>query len=178
MRHKVKGKKLGRKRGHRRELVKNLTTSLILYERIITTEAKGKLVKGEVEKILTLGKRGDLHSRRLILSKLNSKLAVTKIFEDLNQQFKDKKSGFVRIVKIDSRHGDNASLVMVELLIKHKEEERKIEKVKDKKLKPEIEQKERQPKKTGLWDRLRGKGPRAKEVRTSTKKTIERTTSK
>ena len=80
MRHRVKGKKLSRKRGHRRELIKNLVTSLILYEKIITTLAKGRVIKAETEKILGIGKRGDLHSRRLILSRLNSKLALVKIF--------------------------------------------------------------------------------------------------
>ena len=85
MRHRVKGKKLSRKRGPRGELIKNLVTSLILYEKIITTAAKGKMIKGEAEKILRIGQRGDLHSRRLILSRLNSKLAAAKIFEDLNE---------------------------------------------------------------------------------------------
>lgn len=173
----MKGKKLGRKRGNRRELIKNLTTSLVLYEKIITTETKGKLVKGEVKKILTLAKKENLHSRRLLLSRLNSKLAVAKIFEDLNKQFKDKNSGFARIVKLDNRAGDNSRQVMVELLIKHKEEERKTEKIKSKKIKSKTEVPE-EKKKFGFWDKLRGKGPGVKEIRTSTKKTIERTTSK
>ncbi|MCX6811177.1 MAG: 50S ribosomal protein L17 [Candidatus Berkelbacteria bacterium] len=177
MRHRLHGKKLGRKRGHRRELIKNLITSLILYEKIITTETKGKIVKGEVEKILSLAKKKDLHSRRLILARLNSKLAVSKIFEDLNKQFKNKKSGFARIVKLDNRLGDNSPQVLVELLIKHKEEERKTEKVKEKKSKEKVKGK-REERKPGFWDRLRGKGTQTREIRTATKKTIERTTSK
>jgi large subunit ribosomal protein L17 len=172
----MQGKKLGRKRGNRRELMKNLTTSLILYEKIFTTVTKGKVVKASVEKILTMAKKNDLHSRRLILSRLNSKLATLKIFEDLNEQFKNKKSGFVRIIKTNSRSGDNAPMVLVELLIKHKEEKRSTEKVEVKKSK----EKENKPeqRRRGFWDRLRGQGTRAKEARVASKKTIERTTSK
>jgi large subunit ribosomal protein L17 len=176
MRHRIKGKKLGRKRGHRRELIKNLTTSLILYEKIITSETKGKIVKAKVDQILTLAKKNDLHCRRLILSKLNSKLAALKIFEDLNSQFKNRKSGFTRIIKTNNRLGDNAPMVLVELLIKHKEDKRKTEKVEDKKSKLTPAKKEKQ--KPGFWDRLRGQGTQVKEVRTTSKKTIERTTSK
>lgn len=176
MRHRIHGKKLGRKRGHRRELIKNLTTSLILYEKIFTTETKGKVVKAEVEKILTLAKKNDLHHRRLILSQLNSKLATLKIFEDLNEQFKNKKSGFVRIIKTDSRTGDNAPMVLVELLIKHKEEKRKTEKVEEKKSIGKQDKVEKR--KPGFWERLRGQGNITKEMRTTSKKTVERTTSK
>lgn len=176
MRHRIKGKKLGRKRGHRRELIKNLTTSLILYEKIFTTTTKGSVVKARVEKILTIAKKNDLHSRRLILSRLNSKLATRKIFEDLNEQFKNKKSGFVRIIKTNSRSGDNAPMVLVELLVKHKEEKRKTEKAEEKKSKEKDNKPERQ--KPGFWDRLRSQGTRVKEARVANKKTIERTTSK
>jgi|SRR3972149_10138329 len=176
MRHRVKGKKLSRKRGHRRELIKNLVTSLILYEKIITTLAKGRVIKAETEKILGIGKRGDLHSRRLILSRLNSKLAVVKIFEDLNEKFKHKKSGFVRLIKINNRKGDNSSQAMVELLIKHKEEDKKRT---EKKAKDKIKtSKKEETKKPGFWNRLKSSGTKTKEVKTLTKKTIERTTSK
>ena len=125
---------------------------------------------------MTLAKKNDLHRRRLILSQLNSKLATLKIFEDLNEQFKNKKSGFVRIIKTDSRTGDNAPMVLVELLIKHKEEKRKTEKVEEKK---SIGKQDKVAKrKPGFWERLRGQGNPMKEVRTTSKKTIERTTSK
>lgn len=176
MRHRVKGKKLSRKRGHRRELIKNLVTSLILYEKIITTLAKARVIKAEAEKILRIGKRGDLHSRRLILSRLNSKLAAAKVFEDLNGQFKHRKSGFARIIKINNRRGDNSSQAIVELLIKHKEEDKikTKEKAKDK----VKTSKKEEAKKPGFWNRLKGSGTKTKEVRTATKKTIERTTSK
>lgn len=176
MRHRIQGKKLGRKRGNRRELIKNLTTSLILYEKIFTTITKGRVVKAGVEKILTMAKRNDLHSRRLILARLNSKLAALKIFEDLNEQFKNKKSGFVRIIKTNRRSGDNAPMALVELLIKHKEEKRKTKDVEEKKPK-ENEIKGEQPKR-GFWDRLRGQGIQTKRTRIANKKTIERTTSK
>lgn len=178
MRHRIKGKKLGRKRGHRRELIKNLVTSLILYERIITTNAKGKIVKSETEKILKIGQKGDLHARRLVLSRLNSKLAAAKILEDLNLQFKGRDSGFVREVKIDNRKGDNAPLVMLELLIKHKKETKGTHLAKTEPKQRKIKEKDEARKKRGFWDRLQGKEPKAKEVKTATKKTIERTTSK
>ena len=178
MRHRIKGKKLGRKRGHRRELIKNLVTSLILYEKIITTAAKGKVVKSEAEKILKIGQRGNLPARRLVLSRLNSKSAAAKIFEDLNLQFKGRDSGFVRRVKIDNRKGDNAPLVILELLIKHKKETRGTHLAEVKPRQKKIKAKEEPKQKRGFWDRLRGKGSKAKKVRTATKKTIERTTSK
>lgn len=160
-------------------MTKNLTASLILYEKMITSEAKAKMIKGEIEKILTIGKQGDLHARRLLISRLNSKPAVRKVFEDLNIQFKNKKSGFTRIVKIDHRQGDNSPQVMIELLIKHKEEERQTKrsaevKTKDKTKIPE----KRKQDKRGFWDRLRGQGSQIKEVAGKSKKTIERTTSK
>lgn len=178
MRHQIKGKKLSRKRGHRRELIKNLVTSLILYEKIITTTAKGKLVKSEVDKILALGQRGDLAARRLILSRLNSKLATRKIFEDLNEQFKNKKSGFTRLVKLSRRLGDNASQVLVELLVKHKEEKRKTQIEKTGKIKTKKELRQKEAKRPSFWDRIRGEKLQTRELRPSTKKTIERTTSK
>lgn len=188
MRHRIHGKKLSRKLGHRRELIKNLVTSLILYEKIITTAAKGKVVKSETEKILRIGKKGDLPARRLVLSRLNSKLAAAKIFEDLNLKFKGKDSGFVRLVKIDNRKGDNASLVILELLIKHKKEDKqtrlakgdlsRLGRAKAEPRQANEKSKEVPRQKRSLWDRWRGKGPKAKEIRTSTKKTIERTTSK
>lgn len=177
MRHRIKGKKLSRKRGHRRELIKNLVTSLILYEKIITTAVKGKVVKSETEKILKIGKRGDLHARRLVLSRLNAKSAAAKIFEDLNPKFKDRDSGFIRMVKIDNRKGDNAPRVIVELLIKHKKEDKQVS-IKDKKVMAKIKKENKPKQKRGFWDRWRGKGPQLKEVKTATKKTIERTTSK
>lgn len=174
----MKGKKLGRKRGHRRELIKNLVTSLILYEKIITTTAKGKVVKSETEKILKIGKKGDLPARRLVLSRLNSKLAAAKIFEDLNIKFKSRDCGFVRMVKIENRKGDNASLVILELLIKHKKEAKGTRLAKTEPRQERTKDKEEPRQKRGFWDRLRSKGIEAKEAKTSTKKIIERTTSK
>lgn len=178
MRHRIHGKKLSRKRGHRRELIKNLVTSLILYEKIITTAAKGKVIKSETEKILKIGKKGDLPARRLVLSRLNSKSAAAKIFEDLNPKFKGRDSGFVRLVKIDNRKGDNAPRVILELLLKHKKEgkQTRLAKTEPKQVKKKSKEAPRQ--KRGFWDRWRGKGLQVKEVKTATKKTIERTTSK
>ncbi len=178
MRHRMHGKKLGRKRGHRRELIKNLVTSLILYEKIITTVAKGKVVKSEAEKILKIGQRDNLAARRLVLSRLNSKSAAAKIFEDLNLKFKDSDSGLVRLVKIDNRKGDNASLAILELLIKHKKEDKQTRLAKSEPRQEKMKDKDESRQKRSLWDRFRNKGPRAKEIRTATKKTIERTTSK
>lgn len=180
MRHRIKGKKLSRKRGHRQSLIKNLSVSLILYEKIVTTEAKGKLVKGMVDEILTLGKNNDLSARRSILGQLNSKLATRKIFEDLNQQFKDRKFGFSRVVKINNRRGDNAPQVLVELLIKHKEKkiERKDGKPEIKKTKENQDLSEKRKERIGFWERVKGGAKKIRSSRIASKKTIERTTSK
>ena len=105
MRHARAGKKLGRTSAHRKALYSNLAGALITHGRIQTTEAKAKAVKPEVEQLITLAKRGDLHARRQALSALGQdKAAVHKLFEELAPRFADRPGGYTRILKIGRAH--------------------------------------------------------------------------
>lgn len=115
MRHGVAGKRLGRNTSHRRALMRNLATSLILHERIQTTDAKAKELKSVVEKMVTLGKRGDLHAKRLAASFVIGKDAVQKLF-DIAPRFNDKKGGYTRTIKLGRRLGDSAPISIIELI--------------------------------------------------------------
>ena len=116
MRHKVAGWKLGRNTAHRRSLLRNLTTSLILEERIETTLPKAKALRPRVEKMITLGKRGDLAARRRAGAYLMTSAAVDKLFDTIGPRFGDRQGGYLRIVKLGWRKGDGADTVFVELL--------------------------------------------------------------
>ena len=116
MRHKVAGWKLGRNTAHRRSLLRNLTTSLILEERIETTQPKAKALRPRVEKMITLGKRGDLAARRRAGAYLMTSAAVDKLFDTIGPRFGDRQGGYLRIVKLGWRKGDGADTVFVELL--------------------------------------------------------------
>lgn len=106
---------LSRKRNNKLSLIRNLATSLILYEKITTTTAKAKMVKSEVEHILSYAKKNDLHSRRRLLSYLYDEKAVKKIFADYLPRFKDIKSGFITSYKVKTRLGDGAELTILKL---------------------------------------------------------------
>jgi large subunit ribosomal protein L17 len=115
--HRVDGRKLGRKMGPRLALYRNLTVSVLRYERVRTTEAKAKEVQGRIEKAITLAKRGDLSARRAVVSEFpNEPLVVTKLFDEIAPKYADRTSGFTRIVKIGPRPGDNAEIVQLELV--------------------------------------------------------------
>ena len=115
--HRVDGRKLGRSMGHRLALYKNLTVSVLRYERVRTTEAKAKEVQGRIERAITLAKRGDLSARRAIVSDFpNEPLVVTKLFDEIAPKYADRTSGYTRIVKIGPRPGDNAEIVQLELV--------------------------------------------------------------
>ena len=116
MRHRKAGRKLGRSSGHRRALYKNLITELIRHERIRTTEAKAKAVRGQAEKLITLGKRGDLHARRLAAAKLNDPTIVTKLFDELADRYEERPGGYTRIFRLGRRQGDGASMVLLKLV--------------------------------------------------------------
>src|SRR5512142_3454420 len=98
MRHKVAGWKLGRNTSHRRALLRNLVTSLIVEERIETTLPKAKAMRPHVEKMITLGKRGDVHARRLAASYLMTPDAVDKLFSTIGPRFGDRSGGYLRII--------------------------------------------------------------------------------
>ena len=116
MRHRRAGKKLGRDSAHRKALYSNLAGSLIEHGRIKTTEAKAKAVKPFAEQMITLGKRGDLHSRRLALAELRSQFVVHQLFAEVAPRFADRPGGYTRIVKLGPRLGDAAEMVYLELV--------------------------------------------------------------
>jgi large subunit ribosomal protein L17 len=116
MRHRRAGKKLGRDASHRKALYANLAGSLIEHGRIKTTEAKAKAVKPFAEQMITLGKRGDLHARRLALAELRSQDVVHVLFAEVAPRFADRPGGYTRIVKLGPRQGDAADMVFLELV--------------------------------------------------------------
>lgn len=128
MRHKVAGFKLGRTTAHRRSLLRNLATSLILEERIETTVAKAKALRPQVEKMITLGKRGDLAARRQATAYLMTREAVRKLFDTVGPRFGDREGGFLRIVRSGWQKGDGAEKAFVELLGSEKLQEEKKQK--------------------------------------------------
>ncbi|HEY8056747.1 MAG TPA: 50S ribosomal protein L17 [Terriglobales bacterium] len=116
MRHLNAGKKLGRNTAHRRALLRNLVTSLVLEERIQTTVPKAKAMRPLAERMVTLGKRGSLHARRQAASYLLDAQAVAKLFDSIALRFGDRAGGYTRIVKTGFRHGDNAEMAYIEFL--------------------------------------------------------------
>lgn len=116
MRHKVKGKKLDRLKAPREAMLKNMAASLIIYEKIKTTEAKARAVKPLVEKIITISIKGGLNGRRELIRLVPQKLAIKKAMEVLGIKYKDRKGGYVRIIKLGSRLGDNAKMAQLELV--------------------------------------------------------------
>jgi large subunit ribosomal protein L17 len=116
MRHQRAGKKLGRDPAHRKALYSNLAGALIEHGRIQTTEAKAKAVKPFAEKMITLGKRGDLHARRQALSELRSQDVVHRLFADVAPRFSERPGGYTRIIKLGPRQGDAAEMVYLELV--------------------------------------------------------------
>jgi large subunit ribosomal protein L17 len=116
MRHRRAGKKLGRDSAHRKALYSNLAGALIEHGRIKTTVAKAKAVKPFAEQMITLGKRGDLHARRLALAELRSQDVVHQLFADVAPRFADRPGGYTRIVKLGPRLGDAAEMVYLELV--------------------------------------------------------------
>ncbi|MFN2629761.1 MAG: 50S ribosomal protein L17 [Gaiellaceae bacterium] len=116
MRHHRAGKKLGRDSAHRKALYANLACSLVEHGRIETTEAKAKAVKPFAERMITLGRRGDLHARRQALSHLRSQEIVHRLFADVAPRFTERPGGYTRIVKLGPRQGDAANMVYLELV--------------------------------------------------------------
>ncbi|SRR5579871_4819784 len=116
MRHKVAGWKLGRNTAHRRSLLRNLVTSIIIEERIETTVPKAKAMRPIVEKMITLGKRGTLAARRQALAYLMTDAAVVKLFDTIGPRFGDREGGYLRIIRTAPRKGDGAERAFIELL--------------------------------------------------------------
>jgi len=116
VRHRKKGRQLGRQTKHRRALFRNLVTSLLDHERIETTEAKAKELRGFADRMITLGKEGTLPARRRALGFLQSKAVVSKLFSEVAGRFKDRSGGYTRIIKTRRRVGDGGEMVAIELV--------------------------------------------------------------
>lgn len=118
MRHRKRGRQLGRNTNHRRALYRNLVTSLLEHERIETTEAKAKEIRGFTDRMITLGKQGDLAARRRALAFLRSKSVVSKLFDEVAGRFTGRPGGYTRLIKTRRRVGDTAPLVAIELVVR------------------------------------------------------------
>ena len=116
MRHKQKGTILDRKKGPRELMLRNLASSILIYEKVKTTEAKAKAVKPLVENMITIAKKGDLTARRRLIQILLQKNAIKKSLEVLAERYKDRQGGYTRIVKLGNRQGDGAKIVQIELV--------------------------------------------------------------
>jgi large subunit ribosomal protein L17 len=116
MRHLNKGRQLNRSSSHRKALLRNLAVSVLTHECIRTTEAKAKEARGLIERVITWGKRGDLHARRLAVRQVKSRALVKKVFDELAPRYQQRPGGYTRIIKAGYRPGDNAPLVVLELV--------------------------------------------------------------
>ena len=116
MKHNIVHRKLNRTTSHRKALLMNLSNALIKHEQITTTLPKAKELRPFVEKIVTLGKKGDLQSRRKAIAILQDEKMTTKLFETLADRYKDRKGGYIRIIKLGNRYGDNAPTAVIEFV--------------------------------------------------------------
>src|SRR5581483_8968817 len=116
MPHQIAGRHLGRNTARRKALFKGLITQVLQHERIETTEAKAKAVRMEVDQMITLAKRGDLHARRLVLRTVNDKKVVEKLFDTLGPRYRERNGGYTRILRLGPRKGDAAEMVFLELV--------------------------------------------------------------
>jgi large subunit ribosomal protein L17 len=123
MRHRMAGKKLGRQKDHRASLRRILIKELFDHERIRTTRTKAEAIRGQAERLITLAKRGNeadasqmVHTRRLAASRLGDAETVKKLFDDIAPRYVDRNGGYTRMLKLGPRHGDNAEIVILELV--------------------------------------------------------------
>ena len=127
MRHKVKGAILGRKKAPREMMLRNLASSILIYEKVKTTKAKAKYIRSLVERLITVAKKGDLTARRKLIAVLPQKMAIKKTMEVLKERYKDRNGGYTRIIKLGARKGDGAEMAFIELV-----EEKAVQKKKKK----------------------------------------------
>jgi large subunit ribosomal protein L17 len=116
MRHKIAGRGLSRNSGHRKALYRNLVTDLLRHEKIVTTEAKAKEIRGMAEKMITLGKKSGLNSYRQALAFITDEKVASKVFSELGPRYKERPGGYTRITKLQPRLGDGARMVQLELV--------------------------------------------------------------
>ncbi len=140
MRHGMANKKLNRTSEHRKALLKNMLNSLIKYEQIKTTLPKAKFLKPQAEKIITLGKKGNLQTSKLLVSKLQDSKAANKVKKTLSKRYEKRNGGYTRIIKAGYRYGDNAPMAIIEF-VDRDIQAKKIDK-KKKELSKEAEKKE------------------------------------
>ena len=143
MRHKLAYRKLNRTSEHRKALFKNMLNSLIKYEQITTTLPKAKELKPKIDKVITLGKKNNLHSKKSLFSKLQDKESVNKLVKNLAQRYEKRKGGYSRVVRAGFRFGDDAPMAVIELidrdiLAKKVDIKKKLEKTPKEKNEPEI----------------------------------------
>ena len=116
MQHQRTNRKLGMKTAHRLSMLRNMATSLVLHERLRTTDTRAKEVRRVVERMITLGKRGSLHARRQAAGVVRGSEAVAKLFDEIAPRYKTRAGGYTRILRVGHRHGDNAPQVIIELV--------------------------------------------------------------
>ena len=116
MRHRFKGRRFNRSASHRKAMFKNMANALIKHEQIITTLPKAKDLRSVVEKLITLGKRQDLHARRQAMSQLQDMAMTRKLFDVLAERYKDRQGGYTRVLKAGFRYGDSAPMAVIELV--------------------------------------------------------------
>jgi large subunit ribosomal protein L17 len=116
MRHRRSGRKLNRTAEHRKALFANMAAALIKHEQIVTTLPKAKELRGVVERLITLAKRGDLHARRIAVARLRDEAMVGKLFETLGPRYKAREGGYTRVLKAGFRYGDSAPVAVIELV--------------------------------------------------------------
>lgn len=147
MKHRVAGKKLARSRSHRKALFRNLLSALILHGEIKTTESKAKATRRLFDRLVSKGKSGTLHARRIVAAFLNNKKAVNKLVDEIAPKFKDRPGGFTRMIRLGRRRGDDAMMVKLELVEKPETEKKPVEKkVKKKEKKKDEKNKSNQSK--------------------------------
>ena len=121
MRHRISGRKLNRTSSHRKAMFKNLAASLIKYEQIVTTLPKAKDLRPLVEKMITIGKKGTLHAKRQLISKLPKRADFNKVFNELSERYKERNGGYTRIIKKGFRYGDSAPMAIIEFVDRNRQ---------------------------------------------------------
>ena len=116
MRHNKTGRRLGRKPDHRQHMMRNMVTSFFEHEKITTTDTRAKELRKVVDKMITLGKRGDLHARRQALQVIRDRQVVGKLFEMIAPRYTERPGGYTRIIRLANRQGDNAPMAIIELV--------------------------------------------------------------
>ncbi|HKJ61227.1 MAG TPA: 50S ribosomal protein L17 [Hyphomicrobiales bacterium] len=116
MRHRTSGRKLNRTAEHRKALFANMAAALIKHEQIVTTLPKAKDLRRVAERLITLAKRGDLHARRVVASRLRDEKMAAKLFETIGPRYKDRNGGYTRVLKAGFRYGDSAPMAVIELV--------------------------------------------------------------